>query len=75
MHNRISDYLNPSATPQGAACRYEVRLGLARVTVAGNDAQDAIRLARKAFCQELPRMWDVIVGLEESRFAVQVLEQ
>jgi hypothetical protein len=75
MHNRITEYLKhqPLGSPQ--PCRYEVRLGLARVTVQGSDAQDAIRLARMAFCQELPRMWDVIIGLEESRFAVRALDQ
>jgi hypothetical protein len=76
MHNRISEYLKhqPANAPAPGAIPYEVRLGLTRVTVYGSDAADAIRLARKAFCQQHPRMWDIIIGLEESRFAVVPVE-
>jgi hypothetical protein len=53
---------------------FEVQLGFARVTVESNDPRDAIRAARRRLCQELPRMWDVIQRLEESRFAVRAVE-
>ncbi len=49
---------------------YEVTVGFVKVTVSGNDQEDAIRNARKRFCLEMPRLWDIIRTMEESRFQV-----
>ena len=49
---------------------YEVTVGFVKVTVSGNDQENAIRNARKRFCLEMPRLWDIIRTMEESRFQV-----
>ena len=49
---------------------YDVQVGLMRVQVLGTNPQDAIKNARSKMCRELPRMWDVIHGLADSRFEV-----
>ena len=49
---------------------YEVQVGFMRVEVKGINQGDAIRNARQRLCAELPRMWDVIQGLADSRFEV-----
>lgn len=52
------------------AARYRVELGHSSVTVNGVTVQEALRAARLMLCRELPRMWDVIQSLDESRFRV-----
>lgn len=49
---------------------YEVRVGFMRVEVRGVNQAEAIRNARQKLCAELPRMWDVIHALADSRFEV-----
>ena len=51
---------------------YRVRLGHSEVRVDGLSASDAIRNARRRFCQEMPRLWDVIHQLQDDRFQVVV---
>jgi hypothetical protein len=54
--------------------RYRVRLGHAEVRVEGHSPHEAIQLARRQLCRELPRLWDVIQRLEDNRFHVAVEE-
>ncbi len=49
---------------------FDVRVGLMQVKVKGTNRQEAVENARKQLCKELPRMWDVIQGLAETRFEV-----
>ena len=51
---------------------YRVRLGHAVVHVTGVSAHEAIRQARRQFCKDLPRLWDVIHTLDDDRFQVAV---
>lgn len=52
---------------------YEVTVGYMQVTVRGATQQEAIQQARTQMCREMPRLWDVIHGLAESRFTVTCL--
>jgi hypothetical protein len=52
------------------ACQFEVTVGHSRVTVTGVTREDAIQQARRALCVEMPRLYDVIRGLDASRFQV-----
>ena len=52
---------------------YEVTVGHMQVTVRGSTQQEAIQQARTKLCHEMPRLWDVIHGLAESRFSVTCL--
>ncbi len=49
---------------------YDVTVGHMHVRVRGANPQEAIQLARQQLCQEMPRLWDVIHGLQEDRFQV-----
>ena len=49
---------------------YEVRVGYLFVRVQGENRAAAIRRARQRLCHEMPRMWDVIQGLADSKFEV-----
>jgi hypothetical protein len=49
---------------------FEVTVGLMSVVVRGASREEAITNARMKLSQDLPRMWDVIHGLEDSRFNV-----
>ncbi|MCA9178930.1 MAG: hypothetical protein KDB14_30915 [Planctomycetales bacterium] len=49
---------------------FRVRVGHEQLLVRGCDRADALREARRRLCLELPRMWDVIQGLDDSRFDV-----
>ena len=51
-----------------------VKVGLTTVIVPGDSREDAIRQARRKLCREMPRMWDVIQSLDESRFQVKSAE-
>lgn len=66
--------MDPTRPPEPLH-RYRVRLGHAEVQVEGHSPHEAIQLARRRLCQELPRLWDVIQTAEESRFQVAVEEQ
>ena len=49
---------------------YEVKVGLMSVVVRGATRDEAISNARMQLSRDLPRMWDVIHGLDNSRFNV-----
>ncbi len=50
---------------------YEVIVGHSRVRVCGASPAEAIEMARRQLCVDMPRMWDVIHGLELQRFTVR----
>ena len=50
--------------------RFRVKVGLSEVVVRCATRQDAVRMARKELCQEVPRMWDVIQQLSDKQFLV-----
>jgi len=50
--------------------KFIVRVGHTTVTVESHSPEEAIRQARQVLCQQLPRLWDVIQELDESRFEV-----
>jgi hypothetical protein len=50
---------------------FEVHVGLARVRVEAHSPDEAIQIARQAFCREMPRMWDILNSLADERFVVQ----
>lgn len=49
---------------------YQVSVGHFTVKVEGHTPGEAIKEARRQLCQQLPRMWDVIQSLDDSRFEV-----
>ena len=51
---------------------YVVRLGHNSVHVDASSDADAILQARQRLAADLPRMWDVIHGLDDSRFRVSL---
>ena len=50
---------------------FSVQLGVTRTIVKCEHLADVIRLARRQLCHDLPRMWDVIHGAEDSKFLVE----
>ncbi|MBX3412851.1 MAG: hypothetical protein KF708_09200 [Pirellulales bacterium] len=54
---------------------YRVRVGHAEVTVRSQSQEEAIRLARRQLCAELPRLWDVIHRLEDAQFRVDLAHE
>ena len=56
-----------SSRPQ---LEYEVKVGSMAVTVRGATQEEAIKQARTKLSHDMPRLWDVIHGLAESRFNV-----
>ncbi len=56
-----------SARPQ---LEFEVKVGLMSVVVRGATQEEAISNARMKLSRDLPRMWDVIHGMDNSRFNV-----
>ena len=56
-----------SSKPQ---LEFEVKVGHMRVVVRGTTQDEAISNARMQLCRDMPRMWDVIHGLDASRFDV-----
>ena len=48
-----------------------VRVGHWEVRLKARDGEEAIRLARLQMARELPRLYDVIRALTESRFQVE----
>ena len=53
---------------------FEVKVGLMSVVVRGATQEEAISNARAKLSNDLPRMWDVIHGLDDSRFNVNCIE-
>lgn len=53
---------------------FEVKVGLMSVVVRGASQEEAITNARAKLSNELPRMWDIIHGLDDSRFDVCQVE-
>jgi hypothetical protein len=49
---------------------YRVQVGHATATVQGHTVEEAIHEARRVFCEDMPRLWDAIHGLDNSRFTV-----
>jgi hypothetical protein len=52
-------------------CWYRVQVGLTTVLVEATNVEEAIVAARRKLTAELPRMYDVIRGLEATRFEVK----
>ena len=50
--------------------RYRVQVGHAATTVESASPREAIQEARRQLCLEMPRLWDVITRLEDSKFEV-----
>lgn len=50
---------------------YRVRVGHHEFRVKARDAAEAVLLARRQLARELPRLYDIIRDLEESRFQVE----
>ena len=55
--------------------QFRVSVGHEQFVVRGADRADALREARRRLCLELPRMWDVIEGLDDSRFEITKIEK
>ena len=53
---------------------FDVRIGHTRVQVESRSPEEAIQVARRQLCVEMPRMWDVISTMPELRFEVQPVE-
>ena len=49
---------------------YRVAVGHSEVTVQAKSPREAIRLARRKLAEELPRLYDVISSLEETKFSI-----
>lgn len=49
---------------------YRVAVGHSEVEVQAKTPREAIRLARRKLAEELPRFYDVISTMEETRFNV-----
>lgn len=56
-----------SARPQ---LEFEVKVGHLSVVVRGTSQDEAITNARMKLSRDMPRMWDIIHGLESSKFDV-----
>ena len=69
----LSPELDPSGLHEARLIQFRVKIGHTSVTVRGADRGSAVAAARRRLCAELPRMWDVIEQLDESRFEVEPL--
>ena len=49
---------------------YRVRIGHHNVRILARDAAEAIEITRRQLAHELPRLYDVIRNLAETRFQV-----
>ncbi len=63
--------MNRSRMPR----QFEVTIGYSRVTVAGETREDAIRKARLALSQEMPRLYDLIHDVDDGCFHVAPLTE
>ena len=50
--------------------QFRVSVGFASVTVECPSREDVIQIARRRLCDDMPRLWDVIRQLDESRFQI-----
>ena len=50
---------------------YRVKVGHAEVIVKAMSAEEAIACARRQLAQEMPRFYDIIRGLDPTRFEVR----
>ena len=53
--------------------QFRVQVGHEKIVVRGSDRAAALHEARRRLCLELPRMWDVIEKMEDSRFVIEEL--
>ncbi|QDU95500.1 hypothetical protein [Lignipirellula cremea] len=60
--------VKPEPAPQ--IISFRVQVGHTAVTVNGDSREAAIAAARTQLCDELPRLWDVILHLDADRFQV-----
>lgn len=51
-------------------CDYTVQIGHAVVSVKGRCKEEALALARRELCTQMPRMWDVITNADIDRFEI-----
>ena len=51
--------------------QFEVCVGFARVSVKGDTPEEIIQNARRQFCLEMPRMWDLFTNMPDQRFQIQ----
>ena len=51
--------------------QFEVCVGFARVRVEGESPEEVIANARRQFCLEMPRMWDLFTNMPDQRFEIQ----
>lgn len=54
---------------------YKVIVGHATVNVFARSRDEAIQNARMRLCTEMPRMWDVINGLDARSFQIESLHR
>lgn len=54
----------------GTQKRFHVKVGLAECTVRCQSKSDAVRLARTQLGEQMPKMWDVIQGIDDKEFRV-----
>jgi len=52
---------------------YRVIVGHISIDVSATNNKQALQQARRQMCNEMPRLWDVIATLDDSRFVVQEL--
>ena len=50
---------------------FRIRVGHWRLRVRAHDSEEAIEVARRQLIQELPRLYDVIRGMEPARFELE----
>ena len=58
-------------TSRQALKTFLVRVGHWEIQLKAHSAEEAIQLARRAMACELPRLYDVITKLTETRFQVE----
>lgn len=69
---RLSDPKDlPMTTDNRSLIPYRVRVGHHEFHVKARDTAEAMELARSLLARELPRLYDVIQSLTESRFQVE----
>jgi len=61
----------PMTTDNRTLLTYRVRVGHHEFRVKARDADEAVLLARRQLARELPRLYDIIRNLAESRFVVE----
>ena len=59
--------------PKSEVTNFRVQIGHTTITVRCQTREDALLEARRQLCMEMPRMWDVIQKLDDSRFVIAAL--